>query len=98
MKEDIKQKETEGKGMFYIEKDGEIVSELTYTMNDNNVMTLDHSETEPAYTGKGFASGLVKYSVEYARKNDLKIDPLCDYAAHQFEKHKEYQEVQISEE
>lgn len=98
MKHDIKQKETEGKGMFYIEKDGDIVAELTYTMNDNNVMTLDHSETEPEYTGQGFASGLVKHSVEYARENNLKIDPLCEYAAKQFERHEEYQEVQATEE
>ena len=52
MKKDIQQKETEGKGMFYIEKDGEIVAELTYTLNDNNVMTLDHTETEPEKPGK----------------------------------------------
>lgn len=98
MENEIKQKETEGKGMFYVEKDGEIVAELTYTMNDNNVMTLDHSETEPGFEGQGLASGLVKHSVEYARENDIKIDPLCKYAAKQFEKHKEYQEVQVSEE
>lgn len=97
MENEIKQKETEGKGMFFIEKDGDIVAELTYTMKDNNIMTLDHSETEPGYTGQGFASGLVKHSVEYAREKDIKIDPLCEYAAKQFEKHPEYREVQITE-
>lgn len=98
MKYDIQQKETEGKGMFYIEKDDDIIAELTYTINDNNVMTLDHSETEPEYTGEGLASTLVKHSVEYAREKDLKIDPLCEYAAKQFERHEEYREVQATEE
>ena len=97
MKLDIQQKETEGKGMFFIEKDGEMVAQLTYTLDDNNVMTLDHTETEPEETGKGLASGLVKHSVEYARKNNLKIDPLCEYAAAQFKRHESYQEVQASE-
>ena len=97
MEHEIKQKETEGKGMFFIVKDGDIAAELTYTMNDNNIMTLDHSETEPGYTGQGLASSLVKYSVEYAREHNLKIDPLCKYAAKQFERHEEYQEVQIIE-
>lgn len=98
MKYDIKQKETEGKGMFYIEKDDDIIAELTYTINDNNVMTLDHTETEPEYTGEGLASSLVKHSVEYARENDIRIDPLCDYAAKQFERHEEYREVLATEE
>lgn len=98
MEHDIKQKETEGKGMFYIEKEGDIVAELTYTLRDNNVMTLDHSETEPGHTGEGLASSLVKHSVDYARENNLMIDPLCDYAARQFKKHEEYHEVLASEE
>ncbi len=97
MKHDIKQKETEGKGMFYIEKDDNIIAELTYTLNDNNVMTLDHTETEPEHTGEGLASTLVKHSVQYAREKEIKIDPLCEYAAKQFERHEEYREVQASE-
>lgn len=98
MEHEIKQKETEGKGMFYIEKNGDIVAELTYTMRDNNVMALDHSETEPSHTGEGLASSLVKHSVEHARKNNLMIDPLCDYAASQFKKHEEYHDVLATEE
>lgn len=97
MKNPIQQKENEDKGMFYIEKDGEIVAELTYTLNENNVMTLDHTETEPDEEGNGLASSLVKHSVQYARDNDLKIDPLCEYAARQFERHEEYREVQATE-
>lgn len=97
MKYDIEQKENDGKGMFYVEKDGDIIAELTYTINDNQIMTLDHTETDPSMTGEGLASGLVKHSVEYARENNLKIDPLCEYAAKQFERHEEYQDIQVSE-
>lgn len=97
MENNIQQKETDGKGMFYIEKDGDIVAELTYTLGDNKIMTIDHTETDPKMTGEGLASSLVKHSVEYARKNDIKIDPLCRYAAKQFERHEEYREVQATE-
>jgi len=98
MNKEIQQKETDGKGMFYIEKDSEIIAELTYTLNDNNIMTLDHTETDPKFTGEGLASGLVKHSVEYAREKNIKIDPLCRYAAAQFERHEEYRDVQATEE
>jgi uncharacterized protein len=97
MEKNIKQKETEGKGMFYIEKEGDIVAELTYTMGDNKIMTLDHTETDSDMEGKGLASSLVEHAVNYARENDIKIDPLCRYAAAQFERHEEYQDVQAME-
>lgn len=97
MNKEIQQKETDGKGMFYIEKDGDIIAELTYTRQDNNIMTLDHTETNPEYEGEGLASSLVKHSVEYAKEKDLKIDPLCRYAAAQFKRHEEYREVQATE-
>lgn len=97
MNKDIQQKETNGNGMFYIEKDGNIIAELTYTLQDNNVMTLDHTETDPKFTGEGLASSLVKHSVQYAREKDLKIDPLCKYAATQFKRHEEYRDVQATE-
>lgn len=97
MEKNIQQKETEGKGMFYIEKDDDIVAELTYTVGDNRIMTIDHTETEPEMEGEGLASSLVKHAVEYAREKDMKIDPLCRYAAKQFERHEEYREVQATE-
>ncbi len=98
MDKNIQQKEQDGNGMFYIEKDGDIVAELTYKKMDNGVITLDHTETEPEMEGKGLASALVKHSVEFARKNDLKIDPLCAYAAKQFERHEDYRDVRVQEE
>ena len=91
----VQQKEKDGNGMFYIEKDGNIVAELTYKILDNGVLTINHTETSPEMEGKGMASKLVEHSVEYARENDIKIDPLCAYAAKQFERHEEYREVQV---
>jgi len=43
--------------------------------------------------GKGLASLLLKRSVEYARENNYKINPLCPFAEVQFDEHKEYRDV-----
>ena len=94
MENKIQQKEKDGNGMFYIEKDGDIVAELTYKQLDNGILTIDHTETNPEMEGEGLASRLVKHTVEYAREKNIKIDPLCAYAAKQFERHEEYREVQ----
>ena len=94
MEERIQHTENEQNGMFYIEDADGIISELNYTKQDNGILVIDHTETEERGQGKGLASKLLKKSVEYARKNNLKIDPLCDFAQHEFQKHKEYQKLQ----
>lgn len=91
----IEKKETDGKGMFFIEYDNEIVAELQYTVQDQGIMTLDHTETHPSMNGKGLARKLVNHSVQHARQNNLKVDPLCSYAAKQFDRNQEYQDVRV---
>lgn len=95
MNEQIQQKESEGQGMFYIEKDDEIAAQLIYSIQDNGIMNLDHTETIREMKGKGLAGKLMKHVVEYAREENVKLDPLCEYASVQFERHPEYQDVQL---
>src|SRR5690606_5461584 len=93
----IEQKESEGKGMFFVEQDKEIVGHLTYSLMDNGIMTIDHTEVAPRMNGKGLASSLVRHSVEFAKKNSYKVDPMCSYAAKQFERHGEYRDIQVNQ-
>ncbi len=95
MNQEIKHKETDRRGMFYMEDEKGITSELTYTVQENNVMIIDHTETRPALEGKGLAGKLVKKSVEFARENDMKIDPLCPFAEVQFDQNKDYKDVRV---
>lgn len=93
MESGIEQKEIDGKGKFYIEEDGKTLGELLYTRKGNGILNLDHTEVHPEMGGKGLGGKLVKHAVSFARENDLKIKPLCSYAAKQFERHQEYQDV-----
>ena len=96
MEHSIRQKESAGKGMFFIEEDGKIVGHLKYSIEDNGILTIDHTEVDPAMSGNGLASDLVKHSVEFARKNDLKVNPLCSYAAKQYQRNEEYRELLVN--
>lgn len=59
-----------------------------------NVLTVFHTEVDPAYEGRGFAKLLLHQLVEYARENTLKIMPLCPYVHLQFRRHpEEYNDV-----
>lgn len=93
----IEQKESGGKGMFFVEEDGNIVGHLRYSLQENGIMILDHTEVDPSMSGKGLASKLVRHSVDFAREKNYKVHPLCTYAAKQFERHGEYKEVLLNQ-
>jgi len=79
-----------------MEDDKGITSELTYSKQDNGVLVIDHTQTRSNLEGNGLASKLLKRSVEYARENNYKIDPLCPFAEVQFDQNKEYRDVLAS--
>lgn len=89
----IKHNENDRRGVFLIEGEHGIISELTYSKGRDNILTIDHTETKRSEEGKGYASRLMAHAVEFARKNNYKIDPLCPFAEVKFDEHPEYRDV-----
>ena len=52
-----------------------------------------HTEVDPALEGKGIASQLVRYALEYARQEELRIMPLCPFVAGYMKRHPEYHDL-----
>ncbi len=94
---DIQHKDTESKGEFFIEKDGERIGELTYTHEDSDVITIDHTEVSDDYRGQGLAKKLVLKSVDYARENELSIKPVCPYTKVVLEKDEDLHDVLLKD-
>ena len=88
----VTHKETRRGGIFFTNKDDHVASELTYIKNDN-VLTIDHTETKVGLEGKGLASHLVEKVVEFARNQGYKINPLCPFAEVQFDRNPGYRDV-----
>lgn len=95
MKNTIKQKEEAGKGMFFQEDDKGMMGQLDYTLKENGVMAIDHTEVREDMQGEGLAGKLLDHTVNYAKENKLKVDPICSYAASKFKKNSDYQAVQV---
>jgi len=93
MNQSIKHKENQTNGMFYLEGENGLLSELTYIKKDNNILVIDHTETKKGEEGKGLASKLLEHTVNYARENNFKIDPLCPFAEVKFDENEEYQKL-----
>lgn len=61
---------------------------------DGRILTVYYTKLQPAYEGKGYAKLLLDALVQYAKENDLLIDPECPFTLQQFEHHPEkYKDV-----
>lgn len=89
----IKQEDNGNKGRFYIVLDGSVAAEMTYVWAGNTRFIIDHTEVSPVLKGKGAGKELVAFAVDYARKNQVKITPLCPFAQSVFDKTPEYADV-----
>ena len=83
----------DNKGAFYIEQTGRRLAEMTFTMAGDDLMIIDHTEVSDALRGTGAGKKLVAEAVDYARKNKIKILPLCPFAKSVFDKTPEYSDV-----
>jgi uncharacterized protein len=79
--------------MFFVENDGNVLAEMTYTMPSPEKMIIEHTEVSDELRGQNAGYQLVNTAVEYARTHQLKIIPLCPFAHSVFKKKAEYADV-----
>lgn len=80
-------------GAFYITEGEEQLGEMVVIVLGSN-LTVYHTEVSAKAEGKGYAKKLLNEMVSYARKNNLKVIPLCPYVHAQFKRHpEEYADV-----
>jgi predicted GNAT family acetyltransferase len=89
----IQHKQIKNKGMFFVENDGNVLAEMTYTMPSPEKMIIEHTEVSDELRGQNAGYQLVNTAVEYARTHQLKIIPLCPFAHSVFKKKAEYADV-----
>jgi len=82
----IQQKQDGSKGSFYVEEEGKLLAEMTFSMTGTDLMIIDHTEVSDKLRGKNVGYQLVHSAVEYARANHIKILPLCPFANSVFKK------------
>ena len=68
-----------------IEKDNE-VGEMTYSKAGTRQIIINHTEVVESMQGKGIGRQLRDVIVDYARRNQKKIIPLCPFAKSEFDK------------
>lgn len=90
----MKHTNSDYRGNFFVKENGKTIASLTYQL-ENNVMTIDHTEVQPAHEGKGLGGKLVQASYEFAVNNNYQVNPLCPFAEVVFDNHPEWNSVRI---
>ena len=90
--EEIRHSETGQRGVFFLERDGRRVAELTYSLSGDRAL-VDHTYVDPALRGGTIAPSLVEAAVRWARAENRKIVPLCSYVRSVFARSRAYDDV-----
>ncbi len=76
------------RGAFVIEDGENKLAEMVVAVSAGNLIAY-HTEVSDSLRGQGIAGKLLENMVDYARKNNLKVVPLCPYVHAQFKRHPE---------
>jgi predicted GNAT family acetyltransferase len=90
---EIKFEESGSKGAFFVEENGQRLANMSFSKAGDTTLIIDHTEVSDALRGKNVGKQLVAAAVDHARRNNLKIIPLCPFTKATIDRTKEYQDV-----
>lgn len=79
-------------GRYLVTVDGH-VAEMTYSRAGTSLVIIDHTGVPDELRGRRLGFHLVRRAVQDARNENVKIIPLCPFAATEFRRHPEYEDV-----
>ena len=92
----IEHEEQDGRGAFFLDREGIRLAEMTYRRVGDRHVVIDHTEVSPKLQGLGVGRKLLDALVAWARASGTKVSATCPYAKAQFEKDPSIQDVLAS--
>lgn len=80
-----------GRSRFVADVDG--AEAVCVYRRDGDVMAIVHTEVPPAAQGRGIAGAVVAAALDWARREGLRVRPLCSYVAAYMRRHRETQDL-----
>jgi predicted GNAT family acetyltransferase len=81
----------ESKSRFEMDVGGQLA--VAEYRRDGDRMLFTHTEVPPQFRGHGLAEQVVLFGLDVARRENLRVVPLCSYVAHVLQRHPEYQNL-----
>ena len=83
-----------GNNKFYVgESNDNFIAHITYVYKEEKVIEIDHTFVSPELRGKSIAAKLLAAVVKMARKDSLKVIPICSYAVAKLTRNDEYEDI-----
>ena len=76
---------------FETKVDGDVAF-LTYALEGRRLFLL-HTDVPEAVEGQGIGSELVRTALDYARREDLSVVPMCGFVGAYLQRNPEYQDL-----
>ncbi|MFT3923834.1 MAG: GNAT family N-acetyltransferase [Myxococcales bacterium] len=89
----IEHEEEDGRGAFFVERQGIRLAEMTYSRTGEHLIIVDHTQVDEQLRGLGVARLLLDTLVAWARQTKTRVAATCPYAKAQFEKDGSIQDV-----
>ncbi|MBT9464744.1 GNAT family N-acetyltransferase [Hydrogenophaga sp.] len=86
MTHSIEHEDNGSRGAFYIQRNGQRIAEMTYSITRPSLVVVDHTYVDPSLRGHGVARQLQDAMVAWARGTDTKVIPVCSYVKVQFDR------------
>src|SRR5204863_2324184 len=84
--DDIQQEEKDGRGAFFLEREGRRLAKMTYRRVTEALIIIEHTEVSDELRGQGIARKLLDTAVAWARATGTKLKATCPYVSAQFAK------------
>ena len=69
-----------------------LVGFITYHLRDD-VITMAHTEVDPAHSGQGHAATLARGTLDAVRERGLRVNPACAFVASYMKKNPQYADL-----
>jgi predicted GNAT family acetyltransferase len=89
----IEREDSPGHGRYVIHLPDGLEAEMTFRKMGRDVIAIDHTYTPPEHRGQNIAARLMQRTVDDARRDAVKIEPICSYAVAQFRRHKDWEDL-----
>jgi predicted GNAT family acetyltransferase len=90
---DVQHERSKTGGEFSLYDDSRRLGEMTWIEVSPGRVAFNHTWISPAARGENLGKVLVDKGAEFARDNDLKVDPTCPYVAHIFDRYDTYRDI-----
>jgi predicted GNAT family acetyltransferase len=90
---ELTQQDNGREGAFYAMEEGIRMGEMTYYWTSDRLMVIDHTGVEPEFEGRGVGKALFSQAIAFARKNKVKIVPVCPFVVALFRRDPEVRDV-----